>query len=76
MSNTTLHTTTLSTPSLTYRADQADTLLNMGAGSRAADSLERLINHALDRFADEMDSMGNPAADVELIERLLGERKH
>ena len=73
----TKHTTT-TTPktSLTRHAAEAELLLNMGAGSRAADALERLINHALDCYKEEMESMGNPEADVELIERLTEERKN
>tara|TARA_R110000824_G_scaffold325402_4_gene512330 strand:+ start:549 stop:848 length:300 start_codon:yes stop_codon:yes gene_type:complete len=72
----TQHNTTTPKTSLTRHAAEAETLLNMGAGSRAADALELLINQALDCYKEEMGSMGNPGADLELIERLTAARKN
>jgi methionine synthase I (cobalamin-dependent) len=68
-------TTTTTETSLTRHAAEAEILLNMGAGSRAADALELVINHALDCYKEEMGSMGNPGADLELIERLTEVRE-
>ncbi len=59
----------------TLRTTQDAPLLHIGAGSRAADDLERLINQALDGYAEEMAGMGNPDADFDLLKRLLEERK-
>ena len=54
-----------------------DVLLHMGAGSRAADALERLINTALDSYAAEMEEMGNgDECAAELLARLLNERQN